>query len=229
MQDRRLGWHYAALDVPFDGLEGAAHSARGTLNDAFLAGITGALRRYHERHGTVVPELRVTMPISLREQDDPVGGNRITLARFAVPVDVPDPVASMRAIHQRVAESRREPSAALTNPIAGMLNLLPRGFVGGMLKHVDFLASNVPGLGVPLYLGGARVVGLYPFGPTIGAALNVTLLSYCGTCHLGVNTDTGAVPDPDVLLECLRESFDEILDLSGPHEPVRLPVAAGGC
>jgi diacylglycerol O-acyltransferase len=76
-----------------------------------------------------------------------------------------------------------------------------------------------------IYVGGARVVSLYPFGPTIGAALNVTLLSYCGTCNIGVNTDIGAVPDPDVLLDCLREGFEEILKLGGPHDPVRLPAA----
>ena len=28
------------------------------LNDAFLAGVTGGLRRYHEQHGAPVDELR---------------------------------------------------------------------------------------------------------------------------------------------------------------------------
>jgi diacylglycerol O-acyltransferase / wax synthase len=83
----------------------------------------------------------------------------------------------------------------------------------------------VPGLDAPIYVGGARVLGLYPFGPTIGTALNVTLLSYCGTCNVGVNTDTGAVSDPDTLAECLREGFEEILELGGPHGPVRFPAA----
>lgn len=225
MQDRRLGWHYTALDLPLDDLKRAAQVAGGTLNDAFLAGIAGALHRYHARHGAEVSELRVTMPISIRKEGDPAGGNRITLMRFGVPVDVQDPVTRIRVLHDRAAASRDEPAIPLTNVIAGMLNLLPSGVVGSMLKHVDFLASNVPGLDAPLYVGGARVVGLYPFGPTIGAALNVTLLSYCGTCNVGVNTDTGAVPDPDVLVECLREGFEEILGLGGPHEPVRLPAA----
>ena len=121
--------------------------------------------------------------------------------------------------------SRDERSIPLTNAIAGMLNLVPRRVVGSMLKHVDFIASNVPGLSVPIYVGGAQVMALYPFGPTIGAALNVTLLSYCGTCHIGINTDTGAVPDPDVLLECLRDGFEEMLGLGGDHGPVRMPVS----
>jgi hypothetical protein len=39
-------------------------------------------------------------------------------------------------------------------------------------------------------------------------------MSYCDTCHIGVNTDVGAVPDPAVLLECLAEGFDEVLALA---------------
>ena len=42
-------------------------------------------------------------------------------------------------------------------------------------------------------------------------------MSYAGTCHIGVNIDTGAVPDPDVLLACLQESLDEITALGAPE------------
>ena len=95
-----------------------------------------------------------------------------------------------------------------------------------MLKHIDFLASNVPGIPVPLYLAGAKVDSFYGFGPTIGAALNVTLMSYCGTCCVGVNIDTGAVPDPDVLMDCLRDGFDEVLAVRGGTGRAVLPIGA---
>ncbi len=227
MQERRLGWHYDALDLPLDALRHAAHAGGGTLNDVFLAGIAGGLQRYHERHDTTVAELRVTMPISIRKPGDPAGGNRITLMRFAVPVGTVDVRSRIRTLHERAASSREEPSIPFTNVIAGLLNVLPTGVVGGMLKHVDFLASNVPGLDAPIYIGGARVSNIYPFGPTIGAALNVTLLSYLGTCNLGVNTDTGAVPDPSVLMSCLRDGFDEVLDLGGGDASTRTSAASG--
>ena len=42
---------------------------------------------------------------------------------------------------------------------------------------------------------------MYAFGPLSGAAVNVTLLSNCGTCCIGVNVDSVAVPDRDVLAE----------------------------
>jgi len=52
----------------------------------------------------------------------------------------------------------------LSDAIAGGLNLLPRGVVASMLKHIDFVASDVPGVGVPLFLAGARVSGYFVFG-----------------------------------------------------------------
>jgi len=84
----------------------------------------------------------------------------------------------------------------------------------------------VPGIRVPLYLTGAKVNSFYGFGPTTGAALNVTLMSYCGTCGVAVNVDTGAVPDPDVLMDCLRDGFDEVLAVGGGTGRAVRPISA---
>jgi hypothetical protein len=125
----------------------------------------------------------------------------------------------MRVLHRVIEAARREPSLPVTGVIAGALNMLPVGYVGGLLKHVDFLASNVTGPLVPVYLAGGKITGLCAFGPTIGASLNTTLVSYAGTCHIGINIDTTAAPDPDVLLACLQESLAEVTAL-GAAEPV---------
>jgi len=219
MTERRLQWSLGYLDVPLDRLKAAGKAAGGSLNDAFLAGVTGGLRRYHEHHDAIVPALRVTMPISVRRPDDPVGGNRITLVRFEVPVAVTDPKARMREIGGRCAEMRAEPALPWSEAVAGALNLLPTAVTGGMLKHVDFLASNVPGFPVPVFIGGARIEAFYAFGPTIGAAANITLMSYRGTCHLGVTTDNGAVPDPDLLRACFVEGFEEVMAPTATTKP----------
>ena len=211
MRERRLQWRYDTLEVPLEELKRAGKAAGGTLNDAFLAGITGGLRRYHELHDAPVDELRLTMPISIRTDDDPEGGNRVTLVRFAVPVGISDPVERMRRIDEVCGQQRRERAIPYSNVIAGVLNLLPSPVLGGMLKHVDFLASNVPGIDLPVFLGGAKLEAFYPFGPTLGSAANITLMSYDGTCYLGITTDAGAVPDGERFVECLREGFDEVL------------------
>jgi diacylglycerol O-acyltransferase len=83
-----------------------------------------------------------------------------------------------------------------------------------MLKHIDFLASNVPGVPVPLYLEGVRVRRYVPFGPTAGSAFNITLMTYDGMCCIGVNIDTAAVTDVALFVRCLREGFQEVLSLA---------------
>ncbi|HUH72205.1 MAG TPA: wax ester/triacylglycerol synthase domain-containing protein [Mycobacterium sp.] len=207
---RRLGVH----DVPMPLLREAAHRCGGALNDAFVAGVAGGLRRYHEEHGVPVGDLHLTMPISLRTKADTMGGNRITLMRFDVPVGEADPAARIKAIHQRTNAVRVERSLPYTQLIAGALNLVPRWYIGSVLRHVDFLASDVPGVPVPVFLGGAPVRAQYAFGPTIGASVNVTLLTYVDTCGLGINVDTAAIPDYDVFHDAIVAGFDELLALA---------------
>lgn len=214
MTERHLGRQLATLEVQTDDLRRAGAAAGGTLNDAFMAGVTAGLRLYHHRHGVCVDRLHVTLPINIRTAEDPMGGNRITLQRFDLPAGERDPIASMQAIHDACRAARDEPAVPHTDAIAGSLNLLPRGYVGSMLKHVDFLASNVPGFTKPVYLAGAELLSYYAFGPTIGSAVNVTLLSYRTTCFLGITIDTAAAPDTDVLVDCLREGFGEVLDMA---------------
>jgi WS/DGAT/MGAT family acyltransferase len=210
MRERAMTRHIAMMEVSLDALKRAAKTVDGTVNDAYLAAVTGGLRRYHERHGVAVESLRVVMPINLRAEGDTGWGNKITLQRLTVPVGEPDAATRMRLLRRVTEAARREPSLPVTDAIAGALNMLPAGYVGGVLKHIDFLASNVPGTPVPIYLAGSKITGFFAFGPTIGASLNVTLVSYGGSCDIGINIDTAAVPDPEVLLECLQEGIAEV-------------------
>lgn len=214
MTERTLIRRLRVLEVPRPQLRDAAHRSGGALNDAFVAGVAGGLRRYHEKHGVGVGELHLTMPISLRASSDAPGGNRITLMRFDIPVDEADPVERIRQIHDRTERVRNEKSLPHTQLIAGFLNRMPRWYIGSILRHVDFLASDVPGIPVPVSLGGAHVRVQYAFGPTIGSAVNVTLLTYVDTCALGIDVDSGAIPDVDVFTDCLRDGFDEVLALA---------------
>jgi diacylglycerol O-acyltransferase / wax synthase len=218
MQERSLSWEFRVFDVPLDALHEAAVVAGGTVNDAFLAAVTGGLRRYHEYHGVSVEELRMTLPISVRTDDDPLGSNRFAPARFVVPVGITDPTQRIHALGRLVREWRDEPAIAWTGTLASGLNRLPQPLVtsifGGMLKNVDFVATNVPGLPVPMYLGGAEIVREYAFAPPSGAAMNIAFLSHVGIGCVGVLVDVAAVPDPDILKSCLEEAFAEVLALA---------------
>ncbi|MGD0393936.1 MAG: wax ester/triacylglycerol synthase domain-containing protein [Acidimicrobiales bacterium] len=228
MTDRSLDRHLDMLAVELDDLKRAAGSVGGSVNDGFIASVTCGLQRYHERHNALVEELRMTLPISVRKEDDPAGGNRITLERFKVPLAIADAGQQVRLIGQRCRLARDDRAQPLSNAIASVLALLPTGVIGSMLKHIDFIASNVPGADVPIFLAGAPVSGHYVFGPTTGTAVNATLLSYDGTCCIGFTFDTAAVPDPAVLINCLREGFEAVLALAGDHHPVEMPLQREG-
>ena len=211
MTERRPLRDYASFDVPLGDLADAAHRVDATLNDAFLAAIAGGMRRYHERHLAMVDHLRVSMPVSVRAEGDAPGGNRVTIERFELPVGVTDPHRRMERIGQICRSLRSDRAIPYASAIAGVLNLLPVDVTAGMLKHVDMLASNVPGFPAPVYMGGALLESFHVFGATLGSAANVTLMSYNGTCHIGVSTDSGAVLDPAAFRDCLREGFDEVI------------------
>lgn len=211
MRGRGLGRRLDVVSVTLTELKHAAATTGVTVNDAFLAGVTGGMRHYHHKHDAPVDELRVTMPISIRTARDSLASNRITLMRFLVPVSEADPARRMRLIDTRAKAARNARSLRFTDVIAAGLDLLPTGFVGGMLKRVDFLASDVTGVPVTLYLAGAQVTAHAAFGPTMGCAANLTLMSYNGTCHIAANLDTAAVPDTDVFIDCLRLGMDEVI------------------
>jgi diacylglycerol O-acyltransferase / wax synthase len=214
---RSLGRRLAALDVPLDDLKRAAKAVGVSLNDAFLAAVVGGVQRYHGVHGVEPAELRMVMPINLRGEGTALGGNHFMPARFLVPLQIADPEERMRELGDLARAVRDEPAVALTDALALVLNQLPTplttAFFGAMLKGSDFVTSNVPGSPFPLFVAGAELERMYPFGPLSGTAANVTLLSHCGTCCIGINTDTVAIPDAPDFAKSVEAGFSEVLAL----------------
>ncbi len=217
MGARTLARSLGTLDVSLDDLKRAGKAVGGSLNDAFVAGVVGGLGSYHQFHGESPDDLRMVMPINLREASAALGGNHFTPARFLVPLTVKDPAERMVALGRIAREVRNEPAVALTDALSGVLNQLPTtvttAVFGAMLKGADFVTSNVPGAPFPIFTGGAELERMYAFGPLSGTAMNATLLSHCGTCNIGVNFDAVAVPDRDAMMRALEQSFAEVVDV----------------
>lgn len=221
MLGRSLRRRFDTIDLELDQLKDAAHAAGGTTNDALLAATVEGLRRYHERHGVSVEELRITMPINLRHKGEVASGNHFAPVRFAAPTGIVEPVERMRQLGAIARRWRAEPALDATDGIAAVLDLLPTAVTtavfGAMLKHVDAVVTNVPGIPSRSYLAGAEVLREYAFAPPAGAAVNISLVSHVHTVCIGVVTDGAAVPDHDVLMECLVEGLDDVLGLVGAH------------
>jgi diacylglycerol O-acyltransferase / wax synthase len=218
LKSRSLSWRFDSLEVPLDDLKRAGKAAGGSLNDAYIAALLGGLRRYHDALGSPIDTLPMAMPISLRSGDHPMGGNRFAGARFAAPVGATDPAERIRLVHDFVLNARDEPAIDALGLAAPLLNGLPIGLVArwyaGQTANLDLQASNVAGLPWEAYIAGAKIERMLPFGPVPGCAVMATLLSYAGTCCIGVNSDAAAVTDPDLLVRCLQEGLDEVLVLA---------------
>ncbi len=211
MTGRSINYHFVTFDVPLRELKAAAKVHGLSLNDAFMAGVTGGLRIYHEQLDEPVATLRCNMPISLRDPQRPAQ-NAVTIARFEVPVGIKDPVERMRQIHDIVDSWRKEPALHLVDPLAEVgTRLMPLEILASAAQKSDFTASNVPGVPMPVYMAGAQVTSMYPMTATIGAATNITLLSYNGNAGLGVSMDDAAIPDRELFAACLGQGFAEVV------------------
>ena len=221
MRGRSLGLHFDIASLPLEALKQAGKRNGGTLNDAFMALVGGAIARYHERHGVSVadtPAVRVNMPINLRAPGDvATSGNRWIPARFPLPLGPADPTARIRELTPLLKQARTEPALEISEQVFRILTSLPRpattALGAGLMKGTDVAATNVPGPPIPMYVAGAKVEALVPFAPKGGAAMNVALMTYDGTAFLGINLDTAAIYDHEVMVDCIKESVEEIAAL----------------
>lgn len=208
---RRLLWR----EISLDRLRASAKAAGGTINDAYLAGLCGALARYHDALFMPVGTLPLGIPISTRGPHgaDPTGGNRFVAAVLAAPLSPRDPAARMKAIAEQLRTIRAEPGIDYADWAAPWLAALPAPLsarVMGTIRAPDVQASNVPGPRTPLHLGGARVDRILGIGPLPGAAMMATLFTHGRRASLTIHYDPAALREPELFERCLAESFAEI-------------------
>jgi WS/DGAT/MGAT family acyltransferase len=229
LEQRSLGRRFGTTEIPLADLRAAGKAAGGTLNDAFLAGLTGGMRRYHAHHGIELDELTLAVPISLRKPDDPLGSNRFAGARIAAPIAERDPRRRVRLIGERTHAAREEPALDFMDVLSPALSRLPATLVASMTQQVtrsiDLQASNIRGLDRTAYLAGSRVERTYAFGAAPGPAVMATLISYDGTCCITINANAAAVPDHERFMRCMEEGLAEVTELAAKR-PRSAPAGA---
>ncbi|MFN5601270.1 MAG: WS/DGAT domain-containing protein, partial [Acidimicrobiaceae bacterium] len=118
------------------------------------------------------------------------------------------------AVNEILQAARTGSSNGSLEAIATVSTMLPTSVITRLARAqaetVDFATSHVRGAGVPLYVGGAKLLENYPVGPLGGVAFNLTLMSYMGSMDVGINIDEAAVESPSLLRESLVESFAEL-------------------
>jgi diacylglycerol O-acyltransferase / wax synthase len=220
LRRRSLVSRVHVLEVPLADLRAAAKAAGGSVNDAYLAALSGGLGRYHEALGVPVDELPLALPVSLRTDDDPAAGNRITGVTIAAPVGESDPAERIRLVREQVIARRSEPALDVLDRIAPVLSLLPDAALESVTTRItppDVQASNVPSYWQETFLAGARVDRQYGIGPLPRVAMMAVLISRAGICTVTFRYDTASFIAPDVLEKGLQLGFDEVIELGRPR------------
>lgn len=222
LRRRSLTTRTDAIDIRLSDLHKAAKAGGGSINDAYLAGLCGALRRYHVALGVPISTLPMAVPVNLRAEGDAAGGNQFTGVNLAAPVGTVDPVARIKKIRAQMTQRREEPAMNIIGSIAPLLSVLPTAVleeITGSVIGNDVQASNVPVYPGDTYIAGAKVLRQYGIGPLPGVAMMVVLISRGGWCTITVRYDRASVRKDELFAQCLLEGFQEILDLAGDPPP----------
>ncbi len=190
-----------------------AHSVGGTVNDALLAVIGGALGTLLAARGEQLDRLVISVPVSAHREDDGAKlGNRVGV----LPVTVP---TSGRAIDRlaAVAESTRSArghdpgaSADLLAPLFRAMALLGvfRHFVAHQ-RLVHTFVSNMRGPQEPRTLLGRRVLDIVSVSAIAGnISVAFAALSYAGALSVAVIADPGVCTDLPALVAALHDGFN---------------------
>jgi hypothetical protein len=215
---RQIGFATAPLGALHDA---AKRLADATLNDAVLATVTGALRRWLELHHGPLGDLRAKVPVSLHSPGDDAG-NRDSFFTLALPLHVPDPVGRLRAIRSattaRKAEHDAQDMQALYRELgqasprleefAERLERSPRRFALNV--------SNVPGPRGTVSVLGASVDELHSLAE-IGErhALRVSVVSFAGKLCFGFCADPAIVEDLDALVDGAEAEAASLIGCAG--------------
>ena len=113
-----------------------------------------------------------------------------------------------------------------TRPIISVMENVPHPVVSPLMRAVAWLAdrsgtlgmhtliTNVPGIPVPIYLAGGRMVGLMGIVPVAGrTGLTHAVFSTPDTLSITATCDTAVMEELDEYIECLQDSFDEYMEL----------------
>ena len=215
-------WRFEALECSLDALKRAGRAGGGTLNDAYVAALLGGIAAYHRDRGSELESLPVSMPVSVRDPDDPTGGNRFTAISLRGPAGIRDPAERIAAIHGAVLAARAEPALDVTGIIAPVMSRMPSTLVLAARARVgagaDLAASNFPGIDRDAFMAGAKVERMYAFGPLPGAAMMATLVSHTGICCIALNCDGTAIDEPAAMRDVIAASLEEVIALGRPSE-----------
>ena len=153
-----------------------------TVNDAVLAIVGGALRKYLEAKLELPKETLIAMaPISVRSEGERGAlGNQVAGMTVALGTEIADPVERLRAVHEAATASKSMTHAVGAKLMTDYTQFIPSTTAAlatrvyteyGLSQQVSVpfncVVTNVPGPQIPLYSAGATAGNPVRHGPDL--------------------------------------------------------------
>ncbi|MCC6765855.1 MAG: wax ester/triacylglycerol synthase family O-acyltransferase [Deltaproteobacteria bacterium] len=216
-----------------------------TVNDVVLAGSALALGEYLRAHGeTPGRPLVASVPVS--EHGAPGAGpatNRVSVMFVGLPVHLTRVEDVLAFVHGQTSGAKKIHGSFGATMLAEWVDLAPPALFAAAMglysrwRLADRLPpphsvviSNVPGPPFSLSVGNARLVAAYPIGPVLeGAGVNISVVSYIDTIHVGLATCPRAVPDPAKLAEGIVRAVGAMQEAARrPRDTERVRTSGSG-
>jgi diacylglycerol O-acyltransferase / wax synthase len=236
---------FTAVSLPLDETKRIGKALKASVNDMVLWLCATALRGYlADSRELPDKSLVAVVPISLREAGDATMNNQVAGTVIDLGTQQADPLQRLALIKAGTAAMKQQmgtwggvvptdfPSLGSPWLISGLASLYGRSRLADRLRFANVTISNVPGVPMPVYLAGAKMLNHYPVSIVVhGVALNITVQSYMGQLCFGLIACRRAVPDVDELGRQLQRAFETMqrLPLPAPEAapaPAATPEAA---
>jgi WS/DGAT/MGAT family acyltransferase len=202
------------------------NSLGGTVNDAVLAVVAGALGRYLRLHGHDTDDLvlKAMVPVSVRaDVERGALGNKVAAMWAPLPVGLTDPVQRLLRIRREmdgIKESGQAVGAQVLTTLSGFAPptvMAQAARLQARQRLFNVVVTNIPGPQIPLYLLGRELDALFPMVPLAkNTALGIAIMSYNGALNFGLTADYDALDDVETLAEELRSAIDELSAAASP-------------
>ncbi|WP_378733536.1 wax ester/triacylglycerol synthase family O-acyltransferase [Nocardia brasiliensis] len=198
-----------------------------SINDVILAVVTGALRNWLLSRGEALTEsttLRAVVPMSVYVEG--AGGDQLKPASevssflIDLPVGEPNPVMRLSHIAHATEANGKQHRGVRARTLVHLAGFAPASLHAMSVRAASTFAehtfnlviTNAPGPQTPMFIGGARMLEMYPVSPLLrNQASSIGITSYDGRVFYGLNADRDAMADIGVLAASVRDSMEEML------------------
>lgn len=204
--------------IPLWQVHGLARRMGVTINDVWVAAVSGALRSYLQERGVAVDRamLRAAVTFNLREKGNAFQlGNEFGLVAVPLPTDVATALDRLRLASARMTAVKRSRQPHATMAFLSIAGALPRALQRLALdlftSKGSVVLTNIEGPADTRFLAGARMTDLICWVPQAGLiGVGLALVSYAGQVQLALFVDGALVPDPQRLMALTGQAFDEL-------------------